>query len=183
MMYIIKNKLCLWNTNAPHNGNFLKERDLNIWHWQMTLTLVPKKRSYHKESSITYHSKIMAYEKVFCKQPDRQTRQKLYAPNLSTDRHKITIWNAILIELLYITMQYFFNSLPHNPDFQRPWKRSLLKTLCEKERMLVTNIFSSFPQCFLSFLKRISNFKSYLCWCLKMLSVWTSLKLCCLVKS
>ena len=33
--------------------------------------------------------------------------------------------------------QYFFwdglNSLPHNPDFQRPWERSLLKILWEKE--------------------------------------------------
>ena len=35
-----------------------------------------------------------------------------------------------------------FNSLPHNPHFQRPWKRRLLKILWEKEKMLVTSITS-----------------------------------------
>ena len=34
------------------------------------------------------------------------------------------------------------SSLPYNPDFQRPWESSLLKTLWEKEKMLVTSIFS-----------------------------------------
>ena len=34
------------------------------------------------------------------------------------------------------------NSLLHNPDFKRPCIRSLLKTLWEKEKMLVTSIFS-----------------------------------------
>ena len=39
------------------------------------------------------------------------------------------------------------NSLPHNPDFYGPWKRRLLKTLWEFEKMLVTRIFS-FPNNF-----------------------------------
>ena len=34
------------------------------------------------------------------------------------------------------------SSLPHNPDFKRPRKRRLLKTLWEKEKMLVPSIFS-----------------------------------------
>ena len=34
------------------------------------------------------------------------------------------------------------NFLPHNPDFNDPEKKSLLKTLWEKEKMLVTSIFS-----------------------------------------
>ena len=34
------------------------------------------------------------------------------------------------------------NSLPHNTNFQHFWIRKLLKILWEKEKMLVTNIFS-----------------------------------------
>ena len=35
-----------------------------------------------------------------------------------------------------------FNSLPHYPEFKQPWGRGFLKTLWEKEKMLVTSIFS-----------------------------------------
>ena len=41
-----------------------------------------------------------------------------------------------------------FNSLLHSPDFWRPWEEKLLETLWEKDKMLVTSIFSfslSFP--------------------------------------
>ena len=34
------------------------------------------------------------------------------------------------------------NSLPHNPNFYQPRERSILKTSWEKEKMLVTSIFS-----------------------------------------
>ena len=34
------------------------------------------------------------------------------------------------------------NSLQHSLDFERPWVKSLLKTLREKEKMLVIHIFS-----------------------------------------
>ena len=57
----------------------------------MTLTLVPKKMSHHKEithvkyeSCFTYHSKVIANGKVFSRQTEKQTeRQKLNAPDLS----------------------------------------------------------------------------------------------------
>ena len=39
-------------------------------------------------------------------------------------------------------MEFMFNPFPNNPWFLRPWDRRLLKTLREKEKMLVTNIFS-----------------------------------------
>ena len=39
---------------------------------------------------------------------------------------------------------------------------SLLKTFWEKKKMLLTNIFSFFPQCFLPFPKRISIFDTHL---------------------
>ena len=32
--------------------------------------------------------------------------------------------------------------LPHNDTFWRPWETSLMKTLWEKEKLLVTNNFS-----------------------------------------
>ena len=41
------------------------------------------------------------------------------------------------------------NPLPHNSEFYQPRGRILLKTLWEKEKMLVTSIFSFFPQYFL----------------------------------
>ena len=36
------------------------------------------------------------------------------------------------------------NSSPNNPEFYRPWRRGLLKTMWKEEKMLLTNIFS-FP--------------------------------------
>ena len=43
--------------------------------------------------------------------------------------------------------------------------------------------FLLFPQCFLLFPKQISIFDSHLFCCLQVVSVWTSLKFCRLVKS
>ena len=43
---------------------------------------------------------------------------------------------------LYACEKYFVNSLPHNPDFKQPRRKSLLKTLWKKEKILVTSIFS-----------------------------------------
>ena len=42
--------------------------------------------------------------------------------------------------------------------------------------------FLLFPQCFLPFTRQISNFQSCLFCCLQMLSIWTGLKFCRLVK-
>ena len=39
-----------------------------------------------------------------------------------------------------------FNPFPHNDAFWRPWESSLLKTLWEKEKLLVTSNFS-FSHC------------------------------------
>ena len=39
-------------------------------------------------------------------------------------------------------MQEWFNPFPHNDTFWRPWETSLLKTLCEKEKLLVMSNFS-----------------------------------------
>ena len=63
-----------------------------------------------------------------------------------------------------------------------PEKQTLLKTLWEKEKMLVTSIFSFSHNVFYPFPKRISVFKSNPFCRLQMLSIWTSLKICRLVR-
>ena len=45
-------------------------------------------------------------------------------------------------------VEYGINPLSHNDTFRRPWETSLLKTLWEKEKLLVTSDFS-FSQSFL----------------------------------
>ena len=45
-------------------------------------------------------------------------------------------------------IDYLLNPFPHNDTFWRPWETSLLKTLWEKEKLLVVSNFS-FSQCFL----------------------------------
>ena len=74
-----------------------------------------------------------------------------------------------------------FNPFPHNPDLLGPSKRNLLKTLWEKEKMLVTSIFSFSHNAFYPSQNRIFVFKSHLSSRLQMLSIWTGLKICCLV--
>ena len=46
------------------------------------------------------------------------------------------------------------NSLPTDSDFQRSWVKSLLKALWEKEKMLVTSIFSFSHHVFYSALNK-----------------------------
>ena len=46
-------------------------------------------------------------------------------------------------------LKMIINPLPHNPDILWPRGIRLLKTLWEKEKILVTSIFSLSPQCFL----------------------------------
>ena len=62
-------------------------------------------------------------------------------------------------------------------------RKSLLKTLWKKEKMLVTSIFSFSHNVFKGFYIQISIFQSHLFCRLQVLSIWTSLKICRLVKS
>ena len=57
---------------------------------------------------------------------------------------------------------------PNNPGVQQPWKSSLLKTLWEKEKMLVTSIFSFSHNIFFSVnqLLQILSFETVLKFCL-----------------
>ena len=44
--------------------------------------------------------------------------------------------------VLYYTHPGTLNTLSHYADFKRPWQCSFLKTLCVKEKILVTSVFS-----------------------------------------
>ena len=50
------------------------------------------------------------------------------------------------------------NPFPNKPWFLRVCSNSLLKTLWEKEKLLVTSNFSFFPQCFLPFWRIFCHF-------------------------
>ena len=49
-----------------------------------------------------------------------------------------TALKQILVNIVHIS----FNPFPHNDTFWRPWETSLLKTLWEKEKLLITSNFS-----------------------------------------
>ena len=71
------------------------------------------------------------------------------------------------------------NPLPHNPIFKWPWKRSRLKALGENQKLH----FLLFTQCFEPWPKTKIIILANLFCSLQMLSIWTSLEFCCLVKS
>ena len=91
---------------------------------------------------------------------------------------------------LFLTLYHIITA------FNGPVQEAFLKTLWEKEKMLVTckrgpfenNVgkgenagnqhFLLFPECFLLFLKQISLFQLHWFCRLQMLSIWTSLKFC-----
>ena len=68
------------------------------------------------------------------------------------------------------------NPLPHHPDFSRPCTRSLLKTLWEKEKMLVTSIFFFCHNVFYPSQNKFCFFQSWLFCRLQMFSIWTKFK-------
>ena len=53
---------------------------------------------------------------------------------------KFVIWERVNTKLQYVKRS--FNSFPHNDTFWRPLETSLLKTLWEMEKLLVTRNFS-----------------------------------------
>ena len=71
---------------------------------------------------------------------------------------------------------YSFNPFPHNDTFWRPWEKSLLKTLWEKEKLLVMSNFSFSHSVFYPFgWLSVIFVKIWNCR-LQTLSVWTGLK-------
>ena len=85
----------------------------------------------------------------------------------------------------------FFYPLQNNPLFNSTTQLQRLTTLyknpfentVEKEKNAGNQQFLIFPQYFLPFPKQISISESHLFCCLQILSIWTGLKFCHLVKS
>ena len=69
----------------------------------------------------------------------------------------------------------FCNPFPNKPQFLRVCSTSLLKTLWEKEKLLLTSNFSFF-QCFLPVRRTFCHFHQTLNCRLQTLSVWKSKK-------
>ena len=68
-----------------------------------------------------------------------------------------------------------FSSIPQNPDFERPWQWNLLKILWEKEKMLVTSIFSFSHNIFYHLETNLiffSHFYIVVCICFQFGPVW-----------
>ena len=87
-----------------------------------------------------------------------QTRknQGLFAKGLSQfSEHKISVGYAVM----YIHLPLFLNPLPNKPCFKR---KSLLKTLREKEKLLFTSNFSFSHSVFYPFQKSFLPFSSNL---------------------
>ena len=68
------------------------------------------------------------------------------------------------------------NPFPNKHWFLRVCSRSLLKTLWEKEKLLVMSNFSFFPQCFLPIWRTFCCFYKFRNCRLEILSIWESLK-------
>ena len=83
-----------------------------------------------------------------------------HCQNCHLYRHakSLTICNVSLI-----TESIYFNSFPNNPWFSCVCSLSLLKTLCEKEKLLIMSNFSFSHRVFYNFLPFSSNLK-YVVW-------------------
>ena len=74
------------------------------------------------------------------------------------------------------------DSLPHNANFKLPLKKPF-ENFVGKGENAGNQHFLLFLQCFLPFSEQISVLQSHLFCRQQMLSIWTSLKICHLVKS
>ena len=80
-----------------------------------------------------------------------------------------------------MTLNRIINPLPHNAAFWRTKDRNMWKTLQENEKLLVTSNYSFSHNMFYQYIAHIFHFKRTFKYCLQFVSIWTSLKFCCLV--
>ena len=113
---------------------------------------------------------------------ERHPIKPLFCCNISPWNIKYLAPNMALLQNYTLFCHSLFNSLQHNPYFYWPMERSLLKTLWEKENMVVTSIFLfSHNVFYLS--QKIFYFSVNLICRLQMSSIWTSLSFCHLARS
>ena len=77
---------------------------------------------------------------------------------------------------VFISLPFYFNPFPNKPWFLHVLSTSLLKTLWEKEKLLVMSNFTFSPQCFLPVWRTFCHFHQGWNCRLQTLSVWKSLK-------
>ena len=85
---------------------------------------------------------------------------------------------VVAVWLFFFFHRKSFNPFPKNPWFLRVWNSSLLKTLWEKEKMLVTSIFSFSHNVYYAMIDRNQELNCRL----QMLSIKSSPKVCRLGK-
>ena len=83
--------------------------------------------------------------------------------------------------LMHTVSKNVLNPFPNKPWFLRVYGTILLKTLWEKEKMLVTSIFSFSYSIFYS-IKQINHHSQHSIFWLQVLSIWLCPKFCCLEK-
>ena len=145
----------MWQVNLSIDFLNVKSFLWKMWPWyltlKMTLTLVLKERSYHKEYTCRiwnlYHLLSKSYGQC------SSFLQTDYQINRQTDREKnyilliywfLGLWKSgrsgVLIRDPLVSSH--MNPFPLNDTFWRPWETSLLKTLWGKEKLLLTSNFS-----------------------------------------
>ena len=94
-------------------------------------------------------------------------------------RRNCSLWAFLLFPLCFqklcvvdaskwVPVELRVNSLPHSLNLERPWERNLLKTLWEKEKIMVISIFSFSHDVFNPIMDRnyyFSNIKFVICKC------------------
>ena len=102
-------------------------------------------------------SKILSFGKGLILNHDTQ-RSKYSAQILSTLLIQISVEILTHYNLVSKIKGQTFNPLPSKPWFLHVCSTSLLKTLLEKKKLLITSNFSSFSQCFLPFCRTFHHF-------------------------
>ena len=143
----------LWNKNALQRPSVWK---LWPWPWLITLNLVPIERSCHRYIHVKYEG-FKSY------QSKDMANVKVF---LQTNKQKTWQTDGATTICPNLTT----------------WKRKPFENLVGKGENAGNQCFLLFPHVFSPSQKQILNFHEHL-FCLQMLSIWTSLKICCLVKT
>ena len=131
--------ICPWSINMGHKKTFFFfNSDIKL-----QSTKESKKLGYLWQFS---RSLCKLSQEIFVVCPLHYSIRFLYIFFLHSFQHRLYVIFRVLHEfnsdLFLETQVKYFNPFPHNDTFWRPWETSLLKTLWEKEKLLVMSNFS-----------------------------------------
>ena len=151
----------------------------------LTPKLCQKHQNFTKYLNITKYQgfyKYQNYQNFSLVQTETIYRQQIRFLNdfeIALGRVETLVGNATIFSFSHKIVRRLFlrvvNPFLHDDTFWRPWETSLLKTLWEKEKLLVMSNFS-FSQCFLPVWITFCHFRQIWNCCLQTLLVWKSLK-------